>query len=168
MAETQDEGNPALIYETVLALDVSPLDWPAAQNPRECLGSRQGRSSGKLPSTCALPSSPGGGTGCQRHLVMEHVNATLHISPFFYFFAERQLPQKVKIEVALPKMETLKWAYTGSAPRLMTPETYPACPLPFFWERGIYGRKSLCRATHLSERAILCAMLFSSTTFRAS
>ena len=67
---------------------------------------------------------------------MEHVDAALHISPFFYFFAERQLPQKVKIEVALPKIETLKWAYTESVPRLMTPGTYPACPLPiFFWER---------------------------------
>ena len=59
----------------------------------------------------------------------------LHISPFFYFFAERQLPRKVKIEVALPKMKTLKWAYTESVPRLMTPGTYPACPLPIFWER---------------------------------
>ena len=38
---------------------------------------------------------------------MENVVAALHISPFFYFFAERQLPQKAKIEVALPKAETL-------------------------------------------------------------
>ena len=71
--------------------------------------------------------------------------------PLFYFFAERQLPQKVKIEVALSKVETLKWAYTESAPRFMTPGTYPACPLPFFWERE-YAAGNPYAGRHISQR----------------
>ena len=104
-----------------------------------------------MESYLAHVRSPGGETGCQRHLVMGHVNAALHISPFFYFFAERQLPQKAKIEVALPKVETLKWAYTESAPRFMTPGTYPACPLPFFCERE-YTAGNPYAGRHISQR----------------
>ena len=48
-------------------------------------------------------------------------------------------------------MKTLKWAYTESAPRLMTPGTYPACPLPFFWERE-YTAGNPYAGRHISQR----------------
>ena len=82
---------------------------------------------------------------------MEYVVVVLYISPFLYFFAERQLPQKAKIEVALPKVETLKWAYMESAPRFMISGTYPACPLPFFWERE-YAAGNPYAGRHISQR----------------
>ena len=60
--------------------------------------------------------SPGGEAGCQRHLAMANVVAVLYISPFFYFFAERQLPQKAEIEVALPKVENIIMGLHGICP----------------------------------------------------
>ena len=55
--------------------------------------------------------------------------------PLFLLLCRKATPSEGKDRGALPKVETLKWAYTESAPRFMTPGTYPACPLPFFWER---------------------------------
>ena len=93
-------GNSPRLGRVTLRL----VSCPSSQmTPRE----RQGLQRWKFTNTCALSCSPGGGTGCQRHLAMANVVAVLYISPFFYFFAERQLPQKAEIEVALPKVETL-------------------------------------------------------------
>ena len=38
-----------------------------------------------------------------------------------------------------------------SAPRFMTPGTYPACPLPFFWERE-YAAGNPYAGRHISQR----------------
>ena len=94
-------GNSPRLGRVTLRL----VSYPSSQmTPRE----RQGLQRWKFTNTCALSCSPGSGTGCQRHLGMANVVAVLYISPFFfYFFAERQFPQKAKIEVALPKVETL-------------------------------------------------------------
>ena len=90
-------------------------------------------------------------------LMMENVAAAPHISPLLLLLAERQLPQEVKIEVALPKVETLKWAYTESAPRFMTPGTYPACPLPIFLGKGNIRQKTLQQSDlSLREGHSLC------------
>ena len=95
-------GNSPRLGRVTLRL----VSCPSSQmTPRE----RQGLQRWKFTNTCALSCSPGGGTGCQRHLGMANVVTVLYISPpfFFFFFAERQFPQKAKIEVALPKVETL-------------------------------------------------------------
>ena len=67
-------GNSPRLGRVTLRL----VSCPSSQmTPRE----RQGLQRWKFANTCALSCSPGGGTGCQRHLAMANVVAVLYRCP---------------------------------------------------------------------------------------
>ena len=72
-------------------------------------------------------------------------------SPPFLLLCRKATPSEGKDRGRTSQSGNIIMGLHGICPRFMTPRTYPACPLPFFWERE-YTAGNPYAGRHISQR----------------